>query len=250
MHVKVITSDLLKGRTILITGAARRVGAMIARAAAEHGARIILHYGHSANEAEELAADIRRKGGWVETTGIDLASSDRLEDWFNDLSDHWGPIDGLINNAAVFDPLDLHTTTLPDWQRTLDINLTAPFLISQAFERRLPESLEGRIINLLDWRALRPQGDHLAYTISKAGLAALTRSLAVSMAPRICVNGVALGAILPPSGGNAAKDLLASVPARRWASPEEVTDAVLFLLACPGYITGEILHVDGGRHLI
>ncbi|MEN6408136.1 MAG: SDR family oxidoreductase, partial [Anaerolineaceae bacterium] len=234
----------------LITGAARRIGAMIARAAAEHGARVLLHYGHSAAEANKLVSEIRQAGGWAETTTTDLASSDQLGNWFDDLVDQWGPIDGLVNNEAVFDPLDVHATKLPDWQRTLDINLTAPFLLSQAFERRLPDALEGRIVNLLDWRALRPQGDHLAYTISKAGLAALTRSLAVSMAPRICVNGVALGAILPPSSGDSDMDPLASVPAHRWASPEEVTDAALFLLACPGYITGEILHVDGGRHLI
>jgi NAD(P)-dependent dehydrogenase (short-subunit alcohol dehydrogenase family) len=165
------------------------------------------------------------------------------------------PLFALVNNAAIFDPLGLAQTTLADWQRALNINLTAPFLLSRDFGTRRfgdrpDEGQKGRIVNLLDWRALRPAADHFAYTISKAGLAALTRSLAASLAPNITVNALALGAILPPSDHSDTSGVLAQVPAGRWADLDEVGQALLFLLDGPEYITGEIIHLDGGRHLI
>jgi pteridine reductase len=156
----------------------------------------------------------------------------------------------LVNNAAIFEPLRLQDTTLADWQRHIDINLTAPFLLSQAFASGLGPAEQGRIVNILDWRALRPGADHLPYTISKAGLAALTQALAVALAPRVTVNGLALGAILPPWDNEATPGMLDSVPAGRWAELSEVEEALLFLLEGPAYITGEIIHVDGGRHLV
>lgn len=130
------------------------------------------------------------------------------------------------------------------------INLTAPFLLSQCFAEAIPAQTEGRIVNILDWRVLRPGADHFPYTISKAGLAALTRSLAIALAPNIIVNGLALGAILPPKDGGLTDDLLEDVPVKRWADLEEVNESLLFLLDGPRYITGEIIHLDGGRHLI
>jgi pteridine reductase len=132
----------------------------------------------------------------------------------------------------------------------MNINLTAPFLLSQALAKQLPDTSEGRIVNIVDWRALRPGADHFPYTISKAALAALTRSLAAALAPRITVNALAFGAILPPSDRPATAKIIENVPAQRWSKPEEVQEALLFLLAGPAYITGEIIHVDGGRHLI
>ena len=128
------------------------------------------------------------------------------------------------------------------------INLAAPFLLSQAFAKQASEG--ARIVNILDWRALRPGSDHFPYTISKAALAAMTQSLAIALSPRIIVNGLALGAILPPADGNAEADIIKNVPARRWAQEDEIEQALLFLLTCPSYITGEIIHLDGGRHLV
>jgi len=124
------------------------------------------------------------------------------------------------------------------------------FLISQAYAKSLKHGQAGRIINMLDWRALKPGADHLPYTISKAGLAALTKSLAVSLAPNISVNGIALGAILPPVDGKASDSILSRVPIPRWASISELEETVMFLLTGPSFITGEIIHLDGGRHLI
>ncbi len=109
---------------------------------------------------------------------------------------------------------------------------------------------DGRIVNLLDWRALRPGADHFAYTVSKAALAGLTKSLAAALAPAITVNGLALGAVLPPKDGGDTSRILENVPAKRWGSLEDVSRALIFLLAEAPYTTGEIIYVDGGRHLI
>jgi len=126
--------------------------------------------------------------------------------------------------------------------------LTAPFLLSRAFARQALDG--GRIVNILDWRALRPGADHFPYTISKVALAALTKSLAVALAPKIIVNGLALGAILPPSDGKATPNITKNIPAGRWAEEHEVEQALLFFLTCPTYVTGEIMYLDGGRHLV
>jgi NAD(P)-dependent dehydrogenase (short-subunit alcohol dehydrogenase family) len=162
----------------------------------------------------------------------------------------YGSLFALVNNASIFEPLTWEHTGLEAWEHHLRVNLTAPFLLSQAFARSLPEEASGRIVNLLDWRALRPGADHLPYTVSKAALAALTQSLAAALAPQVTVNGLALGAILPPSDGAAVQSILEKVPARRWADLDEVGQALLFLLAGPAYLTGDILYLDGGRHLV
>ncbi len=171
-------------------------------------------------------------------------SVSRLISQANDIS----PLYALVNNAAIFEPLSFNDTSLEDWNRHININLTAPFLLSQEFARHTDE---GRIINIVDWRALRPAADHFPYPISKAALAAMTKSLAVALAPRITVTGLALGAILPPTDQpSASEKIIENVPAHRWSEAHEVEDALLFLLAGPTYITGEIIHVDGGRHLV
>lgn len=238
----------LTGETILITGAARRIGAGLALYLAGAGADIIIHHGHSEQEAEQTAAEIRKMGKQAWVLQGNLEKPDQVSGL---IQQAWEikPFQALINNAAVFDPLDWQQTTLDDWQRTLNINLTAPFFLSQQFAKHL-DGKSGRIINILDWRALRPAADHLPYTISKAALAALTRSLAVALAPNITVNGLALGAILPPSSGGDVDKILDQVPAKRWADLSEVGHAAEFLLSGPDYITGEIIHIDGGRHLV
>jgi len=239
----------LRGKTILITGAARRIGRALALATARAGGDVVIHHGHSPREAEALKNEIEALGQRAAILQADLSDPSQVEALIPQASEI-APLYGLVNNAAIFEELDLAATDLPAWERHLRINLTAPFLLSRAFATALPEGNEGRILNRLDWRALRPGADHLPYTISKAGLAALTRSLAIALAPRIAVNGIALGAILPPSDGGANADILHNVPAERWGRLEEVEEAAIFLLCGPAYITGEIIHVDGGRHLI
>ncbi len=247
----------LAGKTILITGAARRVGRALALAVAGVGANVIVHYGHSPEQAQKVADEIEGLGVQAWTLQADFSDPQQVAAL---IERAWelSPLYGLVNNAAIFESLSLSQTSLTDWQRNLDINLTAPFLLSQAFARRLGPEHPGRIANLLDWRALRPGADHFPYTISKAALAALTKALALALAPNITVNGLALGAILPPSlgggepamGAEALARVIEPVPAARWAELEEVGQALLFLLDGPAYVTGEIIHLDGGRHLV
>jgi len=236
----------LSGTTVLITGAARRIGRTLALAAARAGADIHLHHGHSIKDAQTVADEIRRMGhqAWIFQQDLNQPDSEIL------IEKAWQqkPFNALVNNAAVFEDDTWDTTSRASWQRHLDVNLNAPFFLSQAFARQL-DGKPGMIVNILDWRALRPGADHFPYTVSKAALAALTKSLAVALAPAIRVNGLALGAILPPSDGGNSDHILAKVPAARWATLDEVGNALVYLLSQAGDMTGCIIHLDGGRHL-
>lgn len=239
----------LRNKTILITGAARRIGRALAMACAHTGADVILHYNASKEEAAALQKEIEFLGRRAWAIQADLTESTSIETLILQATGT-GTIFGLINSAAIFEPLTLQTASLTDWERHLTINLTAPFLLSRAFAKQVPADGQGRIVNILDWRALRPGADHFPYTVSKAGLAAMTKSLAAALAPNITVNGLALGAVLPPADHPASDDILANVPAKRWSELSEVEEALIFLLTGPGYITGEIIQLDGGRHLV
>lgn len=239
----------LINQKIMITGGARRIGRSLALAVAKQGADLIIHHNQSAEEAASLQKEIRSLGRYAEIEQCDFSVPAEVHE-FTERVFSSGQVDAVINNASIFSDLNWETTTTEQWNRHHHINLLSPFLISQSFAKHFPPGKQGRIINLLDWRALRPGPDHLPYTISKAGLAALTKSLAISLAPAIIVNGLALGAILPPSDGGEIEDLVSTLPVPRWAELSEVEDALIFLLSCPDYITGEIIHVDGGRHLI
>jgi len=238
----------LDGKNILITGAGVRLGRSIALAVARLGANVIVHYGHSNSEAVEVAASVRDLGRNAALVQADLADPVQVSTLV-ERAQALGPLYALVNNASIFESLDWKSTRLEAWNRHLMVNLTAPFLLSQSFALKLA-GRPGRILNLLDWRSLRPGPDHLPYTISKVGLAGLTRSLAQALAPNIAVNGIALGAILPPADGGDSQAALQNVPAGRWAELDELDQAVVFLLQGPAYMTGEILHLDGGRHLV
>ena len=239
----------LSRKTVLVTGAARRVGRILALACARAGADIIIHHGHSAQQALKVQEEIASLGhrSWI--LASDLSKADQVSQLIAQANE-MGPLYGLVNSAAIFEPLSLERTTLANWDQHLAINLTAPFLLSRAFARQVPENRQGRIVNILDWRALRPDADHFPYSISKAALAAMTESLAVALAPQIIVNGLALGAVLPPANEPASEKILERVPAQRWSDETEIEQALIFLMTGPAYITGEIIHVDGGRHLV
>jgi len=239
----------LHGKTVMITGGGVRLGRAMAWSIAHQGGHVLLHYNRSRQPAEELQSEIQKLGGQAHLVQADLASIESTQELINQI-EAYRPLYALINSASIFTPIDLASTTIAAWEEHFRVNLTAPFLLSQAFPALIEPGGSGRIVNILDWRALRPGKDHLPYTISKAGLSALTKSLAAALAPQITVNGLAFGAILPPSDGGETDGILDDVPAGRWAHLEEVGEALLFLLEGPEYITGEIIHLDGGRHLI
>jgi pteridine reductase len=238
----------LKGKLILITGAARRIGKALALGVARAGGDVIIHHGHSPEDAIETRDEIQALGATAYILRADFNDINQAATLISE-ANRYGSLFALVNNAAIFDALNWANTDMAAWNRHLQLNLTVPFLLSQEFARQLPPGSQGRVVNILDWRALRPGSDHLPYTISKAGLAALTRSLAIALAPEISVNGLALGAILPPADGGCFPEMITKVPAGRWAILDEVVQGLLFLLEGPAYITGEIIHIDGGRHL-
>jgi len=239
----------LKGRNILITGGAHRIGRALSLAVAVNQGKVILHYGKSKAKALETQEIIRSLGSEAYLIQADLSKENQTAQLIQRATE-FGPLFALVNNAAIFSSLDFQNTTIEDWHRHIDINLTAPFLLCKSFAESIQTNQHGRIINILDWRAFRPGTDHFAYTISKSALLALTYALANALSPNITVNGMALGAILPPSDGKQTNGILKNIPAKRWAKIEEVQETLIFLLTGPEYITGEVVHVDGGRHLI
>jgi len=239
---------MVQNKTVIITGSARRLGREISLAVASSGFDVIIHTSQSQNEAETLIEQIKNLGRKARYISADFTDPEKANEEFSRTFAEERNLFALINNAAIFNPGNFLETSFESWQTNFAINLTTPFLLSQSFAKNLGVK-KGRIINILDWRALRPGKDHFAYTISKSALASMTQAMAVALAPNILVNGLALGAILPPSDGGS-ESIIKKVPAGRWASIKELADSILFLLTGPEYLTGEIIHLDGGRHLV
>ncbi|GAA0249428.1 pteridine reductase [Rhodanobacter caeni] len=239
-------------RVALITGAGRRVGAVIARTLHAAGYDVALHYRHSAGEAAALAETLERQrtGSTLLLQG-ELADTAALPALVASLLAHYGRLDALVNNASAFYPTPVGEATPAQWNELFASNAQAPFFLSQAAVPALRQT-QGSIVNLLDIYAERPLANHPLYCMAKAALAAMTRSLALDLAPQVRVNGVAPGAVLWPSDGKAYDDqqaLLARTPMQRAGTPEDVAGAVLWLLRDAPFVTGQVLRVDGGRTL-
>lgn len=251
LHPEPSSEPPLAGRTALVTGGARRIGKHLVLALAEAGARVIIHYHNSQRAASETAEQARELGAAASLVQGDLADPAVAGQVVSLAAQLDGPVDILVNNASVFAAGEMRATSLQEWDHNHAVNLRAPFLLSQVFARQLPAGVAGDIINLNDFRALRPGADHFPYTISKVGLHGLTRSLAQALAPQIRVNELALGAVLPPE--NEGEDYLhvlrEEIPTRRFSKPKEVAATMLFLLTNPA-ITGQTVCIDGGRHLV
>ena len=213
------------------------------------GCDLVIHYGSAEAEAAETAAEAARLGARVATVAADLSDPGAPERVIAAAAS-LGPVQVLVNSAAVFPGDDLAGVTAAQWDHTLAVNLRAPVLLTQAFAAALPEGREGAVVNITDWRTARPYREHFSYTVAKGGLDTFTRAAAEALAPRIRVNAVALGAILPPPGRGSGylKALAQQIPAGKPGGTDPVVAAVLFLLRNP-FITGEILRVDGGAHL-
>jgi pteridine reductase len=239
-------------RVALITGAGKRVGAVIARTLHAAGYDVALHYRHSAAEAEALAVELeRRREGSTLTVQAELARVEQLPGLVERVLAHYGRLDALVNNASSFYPTPLGSATEAQWNELFAANAQAPFFLTQAAAPALRES-GGAIVNLVDIYAERPLADHPIYCMAKAALLAMTRSTALDLGPAVRVNGVAPGAVLWPSDGKPYADqqaMLARTPLRRAGSPDDVAGAVLWLLRDAPFVTGQILRVDGGRTL-
>ena len=238
------------GKIALVTGAGRRVGRALALALGDAGCRVAVHYGQSEQDANETAALIQSMGSEAITIKADFEDPRQVESLAESVHDQLGPIEILINNASIFDKINLADISVDNWDRHLAINLRAPFLLAQAMQAQLGDNSHGKIINLNDWRTARPT--RFAYGVTKTALSGLTRTLALSMAPNVQANEISLGAILPPSDipvDRSRDEIKIDLgPADRMGSLNEVADAMMMLLQ-NDFITGETINVDGGRHI-
>ena len=242
----------LQNRLVLITGGARRVGAEIVGALHGAGADVMIHYRSSAAAANTLMDDLNRaRPGSAAVHCENLLEPDAADGLVAAALREFGRIDILINNASTFYPTPVGGITLAQWDDLMGSNLKAPFFLAQAAAPSL-RTQRGLIINIVDIHALRPLKRHPVYSIAKAGLVMLTRSLARELGPDIRVNGIAPGPVLWPEGGMdeaLKREIIAKTALKRPGTPQDVACAVLFLAKDAPYVTGQIIAVDGGRSI-
>jgi pteridine reductase len=243
---------LFMEKNVLITGAAKRIGAACARILHAQGCNVLLHYRSSKQEADQLCEEFNQKrSGSAKLVQGNLLNMKELEAVSQIALSSWGGVDVLINNASSFYPTPLTNTTEEQWDDLLGSNLKAPFFLSKALSDGLAKR-KGCIVNIVDIHAERGLPGHSVYSIAKAGLVAMTKILAKELAPAIRVNAVAPGAILWPENGLSEQDkseILQRIPLARIGSPEDIAKAALYLVKDANYVTGQILTVDGGRTL-
>ncbi|MBF0110605.1 MAG: SDR family oxidoreductase [Magnetococcales bacterium] len=240
----------LHGQLALVTGGGRRIGAACVRALGDVGVRVAVHCHRSTVAAERLCRELRAEGKEAWTVVADLEQEADVEGLMRRVTDQGGGVTLLINNAAIFEPSSVSEVSWDNWRRHLAINLTAPFFLMSRFARQVPEGGQGKVINIIDQRVLHPGPGHVSYTVAKSALWTLTRIAARELAPRIQVNAIGPGVILPAAGDDvdAFLRLARSVPMGRPGSLAELTEALLFFLGCD-YVTGQMLCIDGGQHL-
>jgi pteridine reductase len=241
----------LSGQWALITGAAKRIGAAIARGLHAAGANVAVHYFSSADDALALTDELNeiRSDSALAVPG-DLADTSVIQPLVESVVAQTQRLDILVNNASSFYPTPLETVTEEQWDELIGSNLKAPVFLCKAALPWLRESGRGVIVNIVDVHAQRPLRNHPLYGVAKAGLAMLTRSLAKDLGPDIRVNGVAPGAILWPESGmpeQIQKNIVREIALKRPGAPSDIAAAVVFLVRDAPYVTGHILAVDGGR---
>lgn len=237
-------------RRILITGAAKRLGAAMAMAVARDGFDVAIHCHRSVEDAQTLALQIRALGRRAVVVTGDLAVEDEVAGIVAAASDALGPLGVLVNNASTFELDRLDTVTRASWDRHLETNLRAPIVLSQAFVRQLPREGAGLIVNMLDQRVLNLTPNFLSYSISRMGLWAATQILARELAPRVRVNAIGPGPTLAAPGMSPERfaELCRATPLRRATTPEEIASALRFIIASPS-MTGQLITLDGGQQL-
>ncbi|MCM2335301.1 MAG: pteridine reductase [Pseudomonas sp.] len=237
----------------LVTGAARRIGAVVARTLHDAGYSVAIHYRSAQGDAEALAAEFERaRPGTTLLLRADLDAFDRLPELVAQTVGRFGRLDALVNNASTFIPTGLGSTTPAQWDALFASNARAPYFLSQAAAPHL-RAARGGIVNLVDIYAERPKRGHAVYCMAKAALLMMTRALALELGPEVRVNAVSPGAILWPEGDGVAavtpaqQAMLDRTPLGRTGTPDEIAEAVRWLLQDAHYSTGQVLHLDGGR---
>ena len=244
-------SEAAQHRRILVTGAARRIGRQIALDLAAAGWAVAVHYSSSRAEAEAVRKQIIAAGSDAVLVRGDLSEPDTPQRLVDEAVAGLGGLDGLVNNASVFEPDEVGSITGDSWSEHLDTNLRAPVFLSQAFAGQLPEGAEGNIINIIDQRVWKLTPKFFSYTASKAALWTVTRTLAQALAPRIRVNAIGPGPALPNirmDDDDFARQKKATLLGRG-TSPQEISSAVRFILDAPA-MTGQMIVLDGGQHLV
>ncbi|MBM3592557.1 MAG: SDR family oxidoreductase [Alphaproteobacteria bacterium] len=234
----------------LVTGAGKRLGRAMALALAEAGFDVAIHYAASADAAEATAAEIRALGRRALTLRAELGQEAEVARLIPDATKVLGPLGVLVNNASTFERDEWQDATRESWDRHMEPNLRAPFVLTQDFAKALPQAAQGLVVNMLDQRVWSLTPHFVSYTVSKAGLWALTQSLALALAPRIRVNAIGPGPALPsPRQSQEHFDRQAqSTPLSRPTSAEEVARALMAILSLPS-MTGQMIALDGGQHL-
>lgn len=242
-----MTPSPLRDRCCLVTGAGIRVGRAIALELGARGARVAVHYNASRDGAAEVVAELQAAGVDARVFQADLSDPAAAARLIRQVYD-WSPLHALVNSAAIMLRTPVHEASPDEWDRMFAINLRAPFFLSQAAARVMPEG--SAIVNIADLAAFETWPNYIPHSITKAGVVQMTRALARALAPGIRVNAVAPGAVLLPDDcdDEAAQRLVDSTPLGRIGTPEDVAGAVGYLLEAP-YVTGEVLIVDGGRHI-
>ena len=240
--------------TFLVTGAARRVGAAITRALHATGANVIIHCNRSRDDADILARELNSaRPNSASILQGDLLAYNALKGLIDQAASVFGGLDGLVNNASTFYPTPIGSIDEDNWSELIGANLKAPLFLSQAAVPYLRKT-GGSIVNIIDIHAERPLKDYVVYSATKAGLAGLTRSLALELGPEIRVNGVSPGAVIWPDEASdfppsERERIVQQVPLKRVGAPEDIAGAVKFLMLDAPYVTGQILAVDGGREI-
>ncbi|MDH5737392.1 MAG: pteridine reductase [Gammaproteobacteria bacterium] len=241
-------------KVVIITGAARRIGAQLARSFHASGFNVILHYHQSRTEARALRDELEvARENSTSLLELDLLGTNNWDDVIRTCQSQWGRLDVLINNASTFYPTHMGEVTENEWEDLLGTNLKTPFFLSQAIAPSLKE-VAGTIINIIDIHGNRPLKFHPVYSIAKAGLVMMTHSLAKELAPEVRVNGISPGTILWPENQaelteETRSNIIRQIPLKRQGSPEDIANTALFLATGAPYINGQILAVDGGRSL-
>jgi pteridine reductase len=243
----------VQGRIVLITGGAKRVGAAICRRLHAAGANLMLHYRASAGEARLLQAELNHvRAESVALIQADLLDLNKLPAIVDQTLQTFGRLDALVNNASSFFPTPIGEITLQAWDDLIGTNLRAPLFLAQAAAPPLRKS-QGAIVNIVDIHAERPLKNFVVYSVAKAGLVAVTRSLARELAPEVRVNAVAPGPILWPDDASfdelSRQRIVSHTPLKREGSPDDIAKAVYYLIAEATYVTGDTISVDGGRHI-